>query len=241
MDPSDSHWFQSMIDSAEDAIIGTDARGIVVSWNHGAERLYGYAARDILGRSISALVPPDRPDQVPRLLERIYRGERVPHFEAELACRDGARIGASTTVSPVRDEAGTIVGVSFVSRDMPSRIRAILQLREDEAKGRAIVESWMDAVITLDERGTIESVNPATEKVFGYAKGELLGRNVSMLMPEPYASEHVGYVARYCGPARSGSSVLAGKRRGGARTTRRSRSTWRSARWRCTGGGSSRA
>jgi PAS domain S-box-containing protein len=186
-----------MIDSADDAVIGMDQRGTIVSWNPAAERLYGYSASEVTGKPLKLLVPDDRPDEIPRILDRIRRGERVPHFVTERRRKDGTRIAVSISISPVRDADGVVAGASIIARDDTRRAQMDEQLRESEATARAIIESAVDAIITIDEHGSIEAVNPATVRIFGYAAGELLGRNVSMLMPSPYTEEHDGYIGRY--------------------------------------------
>ncbi len=118
-----------IVESSDDAIVGKDLDGIVVSWNQGAERLYGYRADEIIGQSLSLLAPPDQPDELPRILERIRRGERIEHFETVRIRKDGSRVDVSVTVSPIRDAAGRIVGASKIARDITSAKRHESSLR----------------------------------------------------------------------------------------------------------------
>jgi PAS domain S-box-containing protein len=114
----------SIVESSEDAIISKDLNGIIQSWNEGAERIFGYSAKEVLGKAILALIPEDRPHEEMTILERIRRGEPVSHFETIRRCKDGTLIDVSLTVSPLRDEAGVIVGASKIARDISARKRA---------------------------------------------------------------------------------------------------------------------
>jgi PAS domain S-box-containing protein len=114
----------AIVECSEDAIIGKRLDGTIVSWNRGAERLYGYQAQEVVGRSIALLLPSDHPDELPAILERINRGEMVEHYESERMRKDGTRVYVSLSVSPLRDATGTIVGASAIARDITERKRA---------------------------------------------------------------------------------------------------------------------
>jgi PAS domain S-box-containing protein len=108
----------AIVESSEDAIIGKTLEGIIVSWNAGAQRIYGYTPEEAIGQPISILIPPDHPDELPRIMKRIKRGERVAHYETVRVRKDGTRLDISLTVSPIRDDAGVITGASAVARDI---------------------------------------------------------------------------------------------------------------------------
>jgi PAS domain S-box-containing protein len=110
--------FELIVESSDDAIIGKTLDGTIVSWNSGAEKIYGYSAREVIGCHISILVPPDRNDEVRRHLERIRRGESISHYETLGRRKDGKLINVSLTISPIRDAAKKIVGVSTIARDV---------------------------------------------------------------------------------------------------------------------------
>lgn len=110
--------FELIVESSDDAIIGKTLDGTIVSWNSGAEKIYGYSAREVIGCHISILVPPDRNDEVPRHLERIRRGESISHYETLGRRKDGKLINVSLTISPIRDAVNKIVGVSTIARDV---------------------------------------------------------------------------------------------------------------------------
>src|SRR5207245_436709 len=111
----------AIVAGSDDAIVGETLDGVIASWNAAAERLYGYPAAEALGRSAFLLVPPDRAGELPPLLRRLRRGERVDHFETVRMCKGGAAVHVSLTLSPIRDEAGVITGTSTIARDISQR------------------------------------------------------------------------------------------------------------------------
>jgi PAS domain S-box-containing protein len=119
-----------VVESSDDAIVSKTLEGVVTSWNRGAEAIFGYSAEDMIGRPISLLFPPDRLSEEDLILNRIRHGERVDHFETVRRCKDGRDINVSLTISPVRDSAGQIVGVSKVARDITDQKRAEAALRD---------------------------------------------------------------------------------------------------------------
>ncbi|HEX8816263.1 MAG TPA: PAS domain S-box protein [Terriglobales bacterium] len=127
------------VDSSQDAIIGKNLDGIITSWNRGAQEIYGYSAEEVIGRSITILAPTDRPDEIPGILQRVKRGERVDYFESVRVTKDGRHLNVSISVSPVHDPEGNIVGASAIARDITAQKRAEDQLRQAqkmEAVGR---------------------------------------------------------------------------------------------------------
>ena len=113
----------AVVENSDDAIASKDLSGIVTSWNRAAERLFGYTADEIVGRHISVLAAPGREDEMPMILERIRRGERVDHFDTLRRRKDGSLVEISLTVSPVRDLSGRIIGASKIARDISARRR----------------------------------------------------------------------------------------------------------------------
>jgi PAS domain S-box-containing protein len=111
----------AIVESSDDAIIGKDLNGIVTSWNKGAERIFGYTATEMVGQNIAKLVPPDDIDEMPSILERIRRGERVDHYETVRLSKDGRRVNISLTVSPVHDNNGKTIGASKIARDITEK------------------------------------------------------------------------------------------------------------------------
>lgn len=187
----------AIVEGSDDAIISKGLDGIILTWNKGAERPFGYRSEEAIGKPITILIPRDRLAEEAQILARLRRAERIEHYETIRTHKDGHPITASISVSPIRNERGRIIGASKIARDVSDRRRAQAALIESERRIRAIVETAVDAIITIDGRGVIESANPATERLFGYALSDMIGRNVKMLMPEPYHGEHDEYLRRY--------------------------------------------
>jgi len=128
-----------IVDSSQDAIIGKNLDGIITHWNQGAERMYGYHADEVIGKSISILAPKDRQDEIPGILEKIRRGENVEYFESVRVTKSGQHLNVSISVSPIYDADGTIVGASAIARNVTAQKRTEEQLRQAqkmEAVGR---------------------------------------------------------------------------------------------------------
>jgi PAS domain S-box-containing protein len=111
----------AIVESSDDAIIGETLDGVITSWNQAAELILGYTAAEIVGKPVSALMPPDHSEDMARILGRIRRGERVGHFETQRLTKDGRVIDVSLSVSPIRDADGTIIGAAKVARDITER------------------------------------------------------------------------------------------------------------------------
>jgi two-component system, LuxR family, sensor kinase FixL len=187
----------AIVESSDDAIFAKDLNGTILTWNRGAERIYGYTPEEIIGRSVALLIPPDQPGELGEITQRVARGERVDHFETIRVTKDGRYIDVSLSVSPIMDGSGAVVGASTIARDVSVQRRDLQKLKDSEARLRAVVDAAVDAIIVIDERGLIEGFNVGAERMFGYRAEEVFGRNVSMLMPEPYRAEHDGYMSRY--------------------------------------------
>jgi two-component system CheB/CheR fusion protein len=114
----------AIVDSSDDAIVGKDLNSIVTSWNAGAERLFGYSAKEMIGTSIMRLIPPDRQAEEDEILTRIRSGQRVDHFETIRVRKDGQLIDVSVTISAIKDMTGNVIGASKVARDIGERKRA---------------------------------------------------------------------------------------------------------------------
>lgn len=187
----------AIVESSDDAIVARDAAGVIVLWSPGAERMYGYAQEEILGRSIGILVPDDKRAEFDDMTRLVAAGRPVPPTDTCRLTKDGRRIDIVLTITPVADAEGRVIGAVAVGRDITEQRRADFALRRSEARWRAVIDSAVDGILVIDRRGRLESFNPAAERLFGYRAEEVLGQNVSILMPEPYATEHDGYLRRY--------------------------------------------
>jgi PAS domain S-box-containing protein len=131
----------SIVDSSDDAIVSKTLEGVITSWNAGAEQLFGYTAKEAIGQSIFMIIPLDRRDEETRILARLGRGERIDHFDTIRLRKDGSKVEISLTISPVRDEAGKIVGASKIARDITGRKRIERELFESEQRFRTLADA----------------------------------------------------------------------------------------------------
>src|SRR2546423_12474491 len=111
-------WLAAIVESSDDAIIGKTLDGVIRSWNAGATRVFGYVASEIVGRSVLTLIPPDLRHEEPEIVARLMRGERIDHYETTRLRKDGSRVEISLSVSPIRDDRGTIIGAAKIARDV---------------------------------------------------------------------------------------------------------------------------
>ena len=122
----------AIVDSSQDAVIGKTLDGLITTWNQGAELIFGYSAAEIVGASISRLIPPGRANDMALILDRIRQGERVDHYETQRLTKDGRLIDVSLTISPVRDETGRIIGASKIARDVTAQREVEERLRQSQ-------------------------------------------------------------------------------------------------------------
>ena len=134
-------YLAAIVESSDDAIITKSLDSMITTWNASAERLFGYTAQEAIGKSITMLIPPDRLNEEPQIIERLRRGERVNHFETKRVRKDGTLLDISLTISPVKDSTGRIVGASKVARDITERKRTEEALRETERRFRVMADT----------------------------------------------------------------------------------------------------
>ncbi len=166
----------SIVESSDDAIVSKSLDGIILSWNAGAERLFGYSAEEVVGRHISIIIPAERASEEDRIIARIRAGERVDHFDTVRVRRDGRRVDVSLTISPVTDAAGRIVGASKIARDVTERKRAETQLIAATAKFEAVFNQSGIFAGIMDLDGTLREANDLSVEGCGYTRGEVLDR-----------------------------------------------------------------
>jgi PAS domain S-box-containing protein len=144
----------AIVESSDDAIISKDLNGVIATWNAGAERVFGYTAQEVIGQPVTILMPPERVDEEPRILERIRRGERIDHYETVRRRKDGTLLDISLTVSPIIDGSGKVVGASKVARDITERKRAdALMGCQKEAFEMAASDAPLTQVLEFFARG----------------------------------------------------------------------------------------
>ena len=151
-------WLAAIVDSSDDAIVSKTLDGIITSWNPAASRLFGYAPQEIVGKSIITIVPPELHEEEEQVLARLRAGERLEHFETVRIAKNGRRIEVSLTVSPIRDEAGEIVGASKIARDITEHKRAERALRDADHRKDEFL-----AVLAHELRNPLAPIRNAAE------------------------------------------------------------------------------
>jgi len=159
-------WLASIVESSDDAIVSKNLDGVITSWNTGAERVFGYAAEEVIGQPITIVIPQDRQDEERTILTRIRRGERIDHFETVRQRKHGSLIVVSLTVSPVKNAEGKIVGASKIARDITEQKRNQEQIailaREAEHRSKNLLAT-VQATINLSQSDTPEGLKHAIE------------------------------------------------------------------------------
>ena len=165
-------YLASIVDSSDDAIIGETLDGVIISWNAGAKKMYGYTAEEVFGKSINIIMPPDRQDEGHHLLDRIKNGDCAVHIETERWRKDGKRIQIALTVSPIKDKFGNLIGASTIARDITKRKQMEEALIESKQRYATTLGSIGDAVIATDTAGKITFMNPVAEELTGWTLRE---------------------------------------------------------------------
>jgi PAS domain S-box-containing protein len=184
--------FQSLVEHVRDyAIFMLDHRGIVLTWNAGAERLKGYKASEIVGQHFSRFYPPREMDAV-KPEDELQIATKSGRFQTEgwRLRKDGSRFWANITITPSYDPAGKLRGFIKITRN-------ITEGRDAEARHQGLLESAPDAMVIVNARGEIELVNAQVEKLFGYTKPEILGKPIDILVPARFRGAHGGHLERY--------------------------------------------
>ncbi|HEY8506647.1 MAG TPA: response regulator, partial [Gemmataceae bacterium] len=174
----------AIVESSEDAIVGTDLRGVVATWNRGAAGMFGYAADEAVGRPLSELVvPPELREEFEALHARVRTGERIEQVLTRRRRKDGSPVEVSLGLSPIRDERGEVIGVSSIERDVTALRRAQETLAEREEHIRLLLESTAEAVYGMDLDGRCTFCNPAGVRMLGYRSAEeIVGREMHPLV-----------------------------------------------------------
>jgi PAS domain S-box-containing protein len=192
----------SIVESSEDAILGKTLEGIITNWNASAERVYGYTAAEAIGQHVTMLVPPDRPDEVPNIMEKLKRGERIEHFETKRVRKNGEVIDIALTISPIKNSIGRIIGASTIARDITHQNRIHEMVNASEERYRAFVINSSEAIwrfeleepIPVDlpveeqidlcyKHGYLAECNDAMAQMYGFEKAEeIMGARVTDLL-----------------------------------------------------------
>ena len=195
--PHDFAYLAAIINSAPDAMVSEDLAGIITSWNPAAERLFGYAAREVIGRSINLLFPKERLDEEEALRQRFTAGEHVEQYETIRCRKDGSDLAVLITVSPIVDATGSIIGASKIFRDLTAHKEAESALRLSKASLTSILSSAMDAIISVDEDQCIVFFNQAAERMFRCAASDVQGTRLDRFIPPRYREAHRDHIRRF--------------------------------------------
>ena len=182
----------AIVQSSDDAIYSQSLDATILSWNPGAERMYGYSAKEILGRDVSIQMSPDAVDEPHRLLERIGRAELIEHYETTRRRKDGRLFHVSVSISPLKDADGKVVGAATIARDITDRLRAEEELRKVRDYNRRLIEASLDPLVTIGPDGKITDVNEATEAATGHPRAQLIGKDFADYFTNPQAARE-GY------------------------------------------------
>lgn len=155
----------AIVESSEDAIVSKTLDGIILSWNKGAERVFGYTAQEAVGQSITLIIPPERFDEERGILEKLRHGERIESFETVRVAKDGRLLDISLTISPIRDDEGRVIGTSKIARDTTERKRAEKALRESHIR-LAQSRARLDYAVQLSGVGFWYCDLPALELIW---------------------------------------------------------------------------
>jgi PAS domain S-box-containing protein len=157
----------AVVESSDDAILSKDLNGIIATFNQGAENLFGYKAKEVVGKPITILIPPDRQHEEPEILGRIRRGERVDQYETVRRRKDGTLVDVSLTVSPVKDDRDGIIGASKIARDITERKLSEARLRDSERQLQELIAAIPAAIYATDAQGKITYHNQAAAELAG--------------------------------------------------------------------------
>ena len=181
-----------IITLSDDGIYTKTMDGVITSWNKGAEKIYGYPRSEMVGKHVSLLIPPQRFDEEPMIMDRIARGESIDHYETERVTRDGKIVNISLSVSPVKESGERITGALIVARDITLTKRAT----ERETWLASIINFSDDAIISKTLEGIITSWNRGAERIFGYTPDEVIGKHISILIPPGRTDEEPEIISK---------------------------------------------
>lgn len=178
----------NLIRLAKEAIVVQKLDGTIIGWNPAAEHIFGFSAAEIIGQSISKLMPPDEPDQLSRITARIRQGSTISDFQTRRLRKDRRAVDVSLTLFPIRGELGDVLGVLCLATDI-SEHKRLERSERDQLFLSAIVSSAEDAIISKNLNGIVTSWNPGAEKLYGYTSEEMIGKPISILIPADHQDE----------------------------------------------------
>ncbi len=187
----------AIVDSSEDAILGTTLDGTITTWNAAAHRMLGYQAAEMIGRPAAILAPADRVAEFSTVLRRIAEGGRLDRLETAQIDARGTELAVSMTISPTKDATGGTVGLAIIARDVTERQRQEAELRASHDQTRSIIETASDPFIGMDQAGSVTEWNLRAEAMFGWSREEAVGRRMAdLLIPDRYRRVYLDELER---------------------------------------------
>jgi PAS domain S-box-containing protein len=189
-----STWLERLIETTQDAVVSIDRRGCIVLFNAAAERVFGYSAGEIVGRKVNDLMAEPYATEHDGYIAR-YERTGEPRAIGRIRTVEGRRKSGETF--PLELSVTQVATAESEEVHYAAFMRDISEVRRSQAWLQSLIETTQDAVLSIDRQGRVVLFNPAAEQIFGYAREEVIGQKVNMLMAEPYATEHDEYIARY--------------------------------------------
>jgi len=167
--------YVALVNSSDDAILSINLDTTIITWNKGAEKLFGYTAEEIVGQSTYLIIPPDRNNEEAEILRRIQQGESVNHYETLRVKKNKQVIDISLTVSPIRDSKGNITGASKIARNISDKKKAEDIIKNNEKRFRSLLQNSNDGLTLMTVEGIMLEISPAGQKITGFAEAEMVG------------------------------------------------------------------
>lgn len=184
--------YASIVGTSSDAIISKNLDGIIQTWNRGAENIFGWTADEIIGKSLTMIIPDHLLQEEVEIIAKLRRKETIDQYETIRRTKDGRLINISVTVSPIMDENGVVIGGSKIARDITDQFL----MNKERAILAAIVSSSDDAIISKDLEGKVQTWNQSAERIFGYTAAEMIGKPIALLVPPEIPSEEPFILAK---------------------------------------------
>lgn len=185
----------SIINSSEDAIISIDTNKTILTWNQGAEKMFGYTDSEVIGNSIHSIIPPDRHYEEDEIFSRIKNGQTVNNYETKRLTKNALLIDISFTASPIRDNKGNINGISKIARDISEKKKAEEKISNNERRFRSLLQNSNDGLSLLGIDGVMLDISQTGRKILGYDESELIGKaRFDLIHPDDLELVSQGFV-----------------------------------------------